>query len=182
MTLDALCDTIGRLHPMVLHLPIGLLMGLGAWELWRAWRGPRRGGKELGAAAVFLAWVGVASAGAAIGTGLLHELEFGDTDPTVDLHKWLGIGAGVGSLLSAILATAARSGRVRGLTRAYRIVLFLTIGVLIPAGHLGGDLTHGEGYLLEPLLREQAATGGASPGGGGGTPPWPQSRHGHERS
>lgn len=156
MSLDALLHTIGRLHPMVLHMPIGLLIGLAAWELWRAWRGPRRLGPKLGAPAVFLAWFAVLGAGGAIGTGLLHELELGDSDPTIDLHKWLSIGAGVGSLLTATLAVAARSGTSRAITRAYRTVLFLTIAALLPAGHLGGTITHGEGYLFAPLLRDPA--------------------------
>ena len=33
---DAVLDTIGRFHPMAVHLPIGLLVALAAWECWRA--------------------------------------------------------------------------------------------------------------------------------------------------
>lgn len=168
MTFDALLDTVGRMHPMLVHMPIGLLMGLGGWEMWRAWRGPRRAGRELGLSAVFIAWLSVMGSAAAIGTGLLHELEVGGSDPTVGLHKWLGIGAGVGSLLTAVMAVvvqaASAHGKARGVTRAYRAVLFITIAALVPAGHFGGDITHGEGYLTEPLFRD---SGGAGPGGGG---------------
>ncbi len=160
---DSLLHTLGRLHIVLLHLPIGLLLGVAAWELWRAWFGRKRA-IELGASALFFAWLSVLGSGMAIGTGLLHELELADQADAIWLHKWLGIAAGVMSLLTAMLATAARTGRRKTLTRAYRVVLLLTIGVLIPAGHFGGELTHGEGYVLEPLLRRPSAGGAGGNG------------------
>ena len=139
---QALVHTAGRLHPMVLHLPIGLLLGLAAWELWRALRG--RSAPGLGSGVVFLSWLGVAGAAGAIATGLAHEAELGE-DSAIALHKWLGIGAGVGALLTAIAATVVSVGDrptcergARRRTGVYRFVLFSTLGVLIPAGHFGG--------------------------------------------
>lgn len=172
-----LLHTLGRMHIVLLHLPIGLLLGVAAWEMWRAWRGRRRA-IPMGHAAVFLAWLSVLGSAAAIGTGLAHELELADQADAIWLHKWLGIAAGVMSLITAILASAAsraesvaaaraasdakRLGVRTRVTSVYRASLFLTVGVLIPAGHFGGDLTHGEGYIIEPLLR------GGSPSGTGG--------------
>ncbi|MEZ6232550.1 MAG: c-type cytochrome domain-containing protein [Phycisphaerales bacterium] len=162
--LDALLDTIGRFHPMAVHLPVGLLVALAAWECWRAVV-LRRAGARVGEAPetrphasmqvpVFLCWLAVLGAAGAIGTGLLHEREVGD-DATTDLHKWLGIGAGVGALVTAVAATLARSG-VGPIATAYRVVLLITVAGLIPAGHLGGTITHGEGYLFERLLASDA--------------------------
>ncbi|MCA9288996.1 MAG: hypothetical protein KDA05_10455 [Phycisphaerales bacterium] len=157
---DALLDTIGRFHPMAVHLPVGLLVALAAWECWRAVvlrrAGARAGeGPETRAQAsmhvpVFLCWLAVLGSGVAIGTGLLHEGEIG-RDATTDLHKWLGIGVGVSALVTAVGATLARSG-VGPIATAYRVVLLITFAGLIPAGHLGGTITHGEGYLFERLL------------------------------
>lgn len=183
--MDALLHTLGRMHIIVLHLPIGMLLGVAAWELWRAWRGRRRE-VLIGQPAVFLAWISVLGSAAAIGTGLAHELELADQADAIWLHKWLGIAAGIMSLFTAILASAAHRSETRAAkaeapsrtrtTRVYRGVLFLTIAVLLPAGHFGGDLTHGEGFIFEPLVRaragdqtpegEQAGTGAGPIDGG----------------
>lgn len=159
---------------MAVHVPIGLLVGLGAWEVWRVLVGrvrPRSARINLGGGAVFWAWLAALGAAGSIGTGLLHEPAAGGGD-SIALHKWLGIGVGVGCIATAILASIARTGSDgagRWRERAYRTVLFLTIAALIPAGHLGGSITHGEGYLIEPLIRSTTGPAPPAAGPGGGT-------------
>jgi mono/diheme cytochrome c family protein len=165
--MSPLLDTLGRMHPMVLHLPIGLLVGLAAYELVRAAR--RRRAPALGPAPVFFAWLGVVGSAAAIGTGLAHELELGSDDATT-LHKWLSIAAGVAALFTAIAATVLAAVERRGpdpsqptarraprATAAYRFLLFGTVAILVPAGHFGATITHGDGFLFGPLLRSAPA-------------------------
>jgi len=55
-------------------------------------------------------------------------------------HKWLGTATAVGAVVTAIFFQRGKIG-------AYRASLFITVGLLMVAGHLGGSLTHGSDYL-----------------------------------
>jgi hypothetical protein len=57
-------------------------------------------------------------------------------------HKWLGTVTAAGAVVVGILFW-------RGKFLAYRVSLFVTAGVLMAAGHLGGSLTHGSDYLTQ---------------------------------
>src|SRR4030095_4198126 len=80
------------------------------------------------------------------------------------------------ALLSAVLAVVhlRASGGTRGTAlKVYRGLLVVAVIRLVPAGHLGGTITHGQGFLTGPLheadtvqAAERAAArkeGGASP-------------------
>ncbi len=139
-------DVFGRFHPLVLHLPIGLLAGLALLEL-RAFvtrtATPRSMFRFVAAASALFA---IASAG----TGLLLARSDEMTN-TLYLHRALGIA--VAALASTLaLAARARTGEIAprgfGLERA---LLAVTLLALVPAGHLGATLTHGENFLFAPF-------------------------------
>lgn len=146
--MQALLDVLGRTHPMVLHLPIGLLAGLAAIELLflrresadRA-RGPR----------ILITWLAALSAVVAAVSGYFLGRS-GDYDPIIlDRHLKLGIAVAVLACLTAF-AQYTRSAAPR------RILLLLTLASLVPAGHLGATMTHGEDFLLAPLRPKPADT------------------------
>jgi mono/diheme cytochrome c family protein len=138
---DALLQFLGRLHPLVLHLPIGLLIGLVFVDAL-GWI--RR--QPLDAALrQALAWLAAASAIAAAGSGLLLSQEDGYVADAVDQHKWLGIAVASVALLTASLSHAARW------RRAYAVALGIAVALLFPTGHLGAGLTHGDAFLFEPF-------------------------------
>ncbi|MGE3109494.1 MAG: c-type cytochrome domain-containing protein [Phycisphaerales bacterium] len=157
--MEPMVEFLGRLHPMVLHAPIGIAIALASLEVFaRVGIGPRNESGERGlprAVRSTLAWVLVVSAGASIGSGLLLHEEGGYREEVVDLHKWLAISAGVLALMAAVLQQV---GKVRG----YGTALVLMCAVLVPAGHFGASLTHGADFLTEPFRA------GSRAGGGGG--------------
>ncbi len=130
---------VGRFHPLIVHLPIGLLLLAVVLEWW-----PGRKARP----AVHVAWVlGAVSAITAAGCGWLLAAESGGGD-TLFWHRWLGVSVAVFSV-GGIWATR-RGG---SLAKGYGL---LVAGLLGLAGHLGGSLTHGEDYLLEhapPIVR-----------------------------
>lgn len=72
--------------------------------------------------------------------GWLLSLGGGYSENLLEWHKWLGTATALGCLLAAILFQ-------RGKIAAYRVTLFITVAILMVAGHLGGSLTHGSDYL-----------------------------------
>ena len=72
--------------------------------------------------------------------GWLLSLGGGYDENLLAWHKWLGTGTAAGCLMAAALFHRRKSN-------AYRASLFLTVAVLLAAGHLGGSLTHGTDYL-----------------------------------
>lgn len=136
---DGWLAVLGRCHPLVLHLPLGVLpatalLEFGALVLRRT---PPRG------AIVALAWFGALASVLAAASGLvLAQEEY--TGETLGRHKVLGLVFAGLSLLAAGLA--ARSGRM-----PFRLALAGTLVVMVPVGHLGGSLTHGEDFLFAPL-------------------------------
>jgi len=158
--MEALLQFTGRLHVMMLHAPIGLLIGLGALELFMLVR-HRTIPREVRG---LLAWLVALAAVASVGTGLLLSLEGGHDADTMDLHQWLGIACGAGALLAAVLQQC-------GKRLAYGLVLGITCGLVIPTGHLGASMTHGDNFLTEPFspshvrntpgtIRSQQSNGG----------------------
>ncbi len=159
---------IGRLHPLVLHLPIGLVFGLllieaiaiftpGDTQMWQRCR--------RGFAALF-----ALSAVAAAGTGYLLSLESQSTGDTVRRHMWLGLAVVVLSLLLATLTSQSQASRSHARSFLRIAVLLGLLTTTSATGHYGGQLTHGPSFLsayaptwLQPLLGPEPVPQEATP-------------------
>jgi uncharacterized membrane protein/mono/diheme cytochrome c family protein len=131
----------GRLHPLLVHLPIGiLLMGLFLQALSR-WP---RFGISAGVVAVVL-FCGALSAVASCVTGYLLSLSGDYDDDLVSWHMWMGICVAIVSLVFFLMAVRRVGGAAFGLAGAVLLALVLV------TGHLGGSLTHGSDYLSSAL-------------------------------
>lgn len=138
----------GRLHPVVVHLPIGflllaVLLDLVAWNVRF---------RYLRQAVPFVLFIGFLSAVIACLFGYLLSLS-GDYDlALLDRHKLSGIALAV---CSGILLGV----RTRMRTFSPRIFSGLLVGMLLLlsySGHQGGNLTHGSDYLsLQTLFEEK---------------------------
>lgn len=126
---------LGRLHLLLLHLPIGLLAFALFFELTGLYR---RQKDSQNAARLLLGW-GALTAVLSAACGWLLAREGGYDEDLLWRHQWLGFG-------TAGLAVAAWALRNQ---RAGLPALGLCVGALIATGHFGGSLTHGENYLFE---------------------------------
>jgi mono/diheme cytochrome c family protein/uncharacterized membrane protein len=134
-------EFFGRLHPMVLHLPIGLIVGLIALEgfaLVRRKPAPRE-------VTVPLAWFAAAVAVFSAASGFVLSYEGQFSGPTLDNHLRFGIAVAIATVICALVYSRARS------PAPHRAALLATAALLIPAGHLGASLTHGEDFLTAPF-------------------------------
>ena len=140
---------IGRFHPVIVHLPIGFLLLTGAVELLSRTR--KFGGLGLDRLLPALLVLSALSTVAAIVTGTLLSWS-GDYDAVlVGRHQQWGWMLGV----VAVLACVAAWWRTRDEGRLPRLLVagsLAGVAVLVSVtGHLGGVLTHGDGYLTEHL-------------------------------
>jgi len=131
---------------LLVHLPIGMLAALAALELTAFI--PRFKNAN-GSAGFILALAAPLAVVTAI-CGWLLSLGGGYDETLLAWHKWLGTVTAVTAMVAAILFW-------RGKFCAYRASLFVTVGLLMAAGHLGGSLTHGSDYLTryapEPIKK-----------------------------
>jgi uncharacterized membrane protein len=173
--LTELWPFVGRFHPLLVHLPIGILVLAGVLQLlaWLRPRGGRPAPPGSGALTRILA-VGAATAVVAALAGYLLGTSSGYAGETYARHQWLGIGVAIAACWTALAALLRdrRSGRFwQGV---YAVSLVATLAALAGAGHLGATLAHGEGYLTEhapPSLRAILARLGAAEETRPSTPP-----------
>ncbi len=131
----------GRFHPLVVHLPIGFLLlaavfeGLSRFEKYRS----------LKAAVSWSLLFGAISALFAVIFGFLISNDRGYDDQVLSFHQWFGILVMVLSVGLYVLEIGLIKVQQKVMTGVY-IVLIIVISI---TGHLGGTLTHGEGYLVE---------------------------------
>ncbi|HLY71702.1 MAG TPA: c-type cytochrome domain-containing protein [Puia sp.] len=132
---------LGHLHPVLVHLPIGILL-LACLFLWQS-RKDRHVNLQPSINVILL--LGMISAIAACVTGyILSQTGDYDTD-TVNLHQWMGISVAFVSIITYFFYKK-RSLRKWQLPLAFVLVILIFI-----TGHLGGSLTHGSDYLTQPL-------------------------------
>lgn len=142
-------QVVGRMHPLILHFPIVLLVL--AWLLATCGKRLAFPWPALHRMVYLLLFASAWSAGISVLAGLLLTNEGGYEGTNFLWHKWTGVAVG---LLSALLLwTYGRAAVGERYRPMYLVALTVGVAVLLVAGHFGASLTHGTGYLLEPLKR-----------------------------
>lgn len=153
-------QVFGRLHPLLVHFPVALIL-LGALVEVFWWLAGRR--ETSSGTGAFCLWVGLVGGMLAAWAGWTladHQQEAGDL---VDLHRWVTI-AGMVVLAAAAVAWIKRRRKGREWAAAH-IGLFCIAAILIAVGgHFGGDMVWGKGWVLKPLdaVADDATTSSAT--------------------
>lgn len=131
----------GRFHVVLVHLPVGILL-LAVVLFFISVFKPSA---KLDFAIKLSFFIGFASSALSAVCGWLLASTGGYADDILEWHRWAGVGVVVMSLACWMFT----SGRFQaGRTAAAICMMALAFAILF-AGHLGGKLTHGEGYLLQ---------------------------------
>jgi mono/diheme cytochrome c family protein len=148
-------EFIGRFHPVLVHLPIGiLLLALLLQQL------SRKEKYAVSSPVLKLIWLlGIGAALVSCITGFLLSNNGSYDGTIVSLHMWGGIAV---TAVSLLVASRIFSGRLDALYKASSVLLLVLI---IITGHLGGTLTHGEGYLSGATEAEKAPAPVVMPAG-----------------
>lgn len=134
---------IGRLHPLLVHFPIALVLAAAGAEVVaigtrrQSWRAVAivnvRAGALFGALALLAGW-------------MLAWAPFVEATPSLMWHRWTGVAAAVATMGAAV---ASRSRRVesRRSRLVYQGALFGAAALVSLAGHLGAALVWGTDFL-----------------------------------
>jgi uncharacterized membrane protein/mono/diheme cytochrome c family protein len=134
-------DLVGRFHPVLVHLPIGILL-LACFFQWLVLK-PQFSVLQP-AIPVMMFW-GMLGAVAACVTGYMLSLSGDYDEELVGRHQWMGIFTAILSLILYLLYKFSLGEKPARLF-SLGIIILITI-----TGHLGGSLTHGSDYLTEGL-------------------------------
>ncbi len=138
---------LGRLHPMIVHFPIALIVFAAVLELFtlRKYNSKFRPGIQV------LVLIGTISAVIAAIFGWLLADSDAIEGELLDLHQQVGIATAVLSLLVLFFLQKTNKNPQSNQIKLYRAFLFIaTLGVSV-SGHFGASLTHGEEFLTEML-------------------------------
>ncbi len=132
---------IGRFHPLLVHLPIGLLLLAAIFQYFA--RKPKY--KKLDNAIAFTLAVGAVFAILSSVSGWLLANRGAYIERSLFLHRWLGIGVAILATLCWLIKTN-RLKTGKGLFNG--LVIFMILAIFA-TGHFGGNMTHGDDYLTE---------------------------------
>ena len=144
-----LIELIGRFHPVLVHLPIGIFVlviamdGLSRFEKF----------SYLSASIRLILGVGILSAVFSLLTGYTLSLEGSNNQDLVDNHQWTAIGTTALFTAYYFLRKILMAKRI-----AHASTLILLFVMLAWTGHQGGSLTHGDGFLTEVILETKTIT------------------------
>ena len=138
---ENLIQFFGRLHPLIVHLPIGVLMLAIALQILVSFSRYA----HFRAFLPLLWFTGFVTAVMACIAGFLLKIGGGYDEEAVDLHQFLGIGLALLTGLVVLIQSGRFSSKL--LIPSVIVAAFFLIGT----GHYGGNLTHGEDYLSEPI-------------------------------
>lgn len=135
--LITITEFIGHFHPLLVHLPIGILL---IAVLFQMLSGNERFHSMSVAAGIALFW-GMLSAVASCITGFLLSKTDDYDETLISRHQWFGISVALISVIAYFLNRKSNN--------KIKWIMILLALLIIITGHLGGSLTHGSDYLTK---------------------------------
>jgi len=133
---------VGRLHPLLIHFPIALVISAAVAEAAAVITGNDRwhalAALNVRAGSIFALLAAFAGWRLALDPGV-------EPSSVLEWHRWLGTGAAGAALAAALVTGGPRPSISR--VRIYRIALFAAGMLVALTGHLGGLLVWGENFL-----------------------------------
>ena len=139
--LISISEFIGHFHPVLVHLPIGILLMACLFQ----WLVKNEKFSALRPSINIALFIGMISAVVACITGYLLSRSGDYDEQLADTNQWFGISVAVVSIVMYYFNRKPVSDSIKIYSS---IILFVLIMV---TGHLGGSLTHGTDYLTVSL-------------------------------
>ncbi|RYY58689.1 MAG: cytochrome C [Chitinophagaceae bacterium] len=149
LVIPAWLQVFGRMHPLLLHFPLVMLVIAMALEFFR-FPTKHQLNEFYERFASYLLVAGAVLAGVTVVMGLFLSREEGYEGDVLDWHKWAGVAVMFFSSLVYLLRGFSWYNRL--LARVSAVVLLV---LLLVTGHYGAVLTHGDDFLLAPVMEQK---------------------------
>ena len=133
----------GRFHPLLVHIPIGIIVFAALLSVVAVYK---KSPVLESAINIALLAGGISAVFAAL-TGYFLSSSGGYSAQTLNWHKWIGIAAAALILITWYVRRNKKTNIVLAKTPLSNWLLIICIVLITAGGHLGGNMTHGEGYL-----------------------------------
>ncbi|MEG3656904.1 chitobiase/beta-hexosaminidase C-terminal domain-containing protein [Arenibacter palladensis] len=133
--------SLGRLHPLLVHLPIGILVLAFLMELYFR----KKDSETENNIIIFTLAVAALSTVLSVASGWLLGEDGGYDETLLFRHRWMAIGLAIGSVLLYFIKKYPKSWP----KNIYLPLFICVIALLGLTGHYGGSMTHGEDYLYK---------------------------------
>ena len=144
--LPAVLQSFGRMHPLLLHFPIVLIVLLGLMQIIKKETDPHSFSRIQ--RFVLLLTVFTTSLSAIMGFFLSQEEGYASS--TMMWHKWTGVA--LSFLVYGLFLLESSQGVKRWV---FSSALAASLIILLIAGHLGASITHGSDFVLAPLRSDE---------------------------
>lgn len=138
-------QAVGRVHPLILHFPIVILIMAMLLEFFRF-------RKDIAANDFYknlthnLLLSGTLLAGVTVFMGLILSQEEGYAGNTLFWHKWTGIAV---FFVASVIYFTRNTGWYKA--PLAKVAAITTVLIIVVSGHYGAALTHGEDFISQPL-------------------------------
>jgi uncharacterized membrane protein len=139
---------VGRMHLMLLHFPL-VLLGIAVWLPLFSLDKDKEHSTSLLRFSRALLLAGTWLAGITVVMGLFLSRENGYAGDVLTRHRWTGAFLFFMASALCLLGTNVWHGRRSTVVSAFSIT-----GLLLATGHFGAILTHGDGFILQPIARK----------------------------
>ncbi|MGZ3835959.1 MAG: c-type cytochrome domain-containing protein, partial [Mucilaginibacter sp.] len=143
---------VGRLHPVILHFPIVILILAMLLEFFR-FRTEFAKEKFYEEFTTLLLLIGALFSAITVIMGLFLSREPGYEGGNLQWHKWFGVSI---AFISALIYWFR--GTVWYDLKAARTGAIVVVFCLLITGHYGADITHGDNFILAPVMQKQAVS------------------------
>ena len=131
-------EFIGKFHPVIVHLPIGIFVLTILFEFAAL----THRFKKLESNIPFMLTIGIGFSILSLVTGLLLSQDGSNNKGDVDLHKWIAIA----TTFLFIFYQVWRSQLAQHMYAQVLGLIVLSTSIVL-TGHFGGTLTHGKGFI-----------------------------------
>ena len=133
--------SLGRLHPLLVHLPIGILVLAFLMELYFR----KKDSETENNIIIFTLAIAALSSVLSVASGWLLGENGGYDETLLFRHRWMAVGLAIGSVLLYFIKKYPKTW-----SKNMYLPLFICVMALLGlTGHYGGSMTHGEDYLYK---------------------------------
>ena len=148
ITIPAWLQVMGRMHPLLLHFPVVLLVLYIFWVLFIDKK--IKGNEELKNLSAWLLLLSAFTAAFTALMGLFLSKEDGYDADALQWHKWSGVTVAIITSL-----WYAYREKIKNTNWLKISVAVISLAVIIFTGHQGAEISHGQNFLLAPVMPQK---------------------------